>query len=144
MPAAVRCMADCAVFLDRWMLIDKGSAFVSVTLVAELVDVFRLDHGVRSFAAMGVMAVAALDFTFSYRMMGPFVDLASFGFVTVEADRRLINRHLRRVDRMARGAGDVVSAVGADVPGAQHCSGGMAPQALFVEFCSCTAAIFTV
>lgn len=47
MPAAVGRMADSTIFFDRGMFINKRSSFFLMALIAELIDIFCVDHAMR-------------------------------------------------------------------------------------------------
>jgi hypothetical protein len=62
--ASMWSVANCTIFGDRRMFINKRSPFVRMALVTELVDIFSTNHIVSCFGSMRIVTVAALDFPF--------------------------------------------------------------------------------
>lgn len=72
MTAAMRRVADRAILRNRRVLPDKGTPFVGVTLVAELVDALGLEH-MFCQGAVGIVAIGALDLAFDDGMVRELV-----------------------------------------------------------------------
>lgn len=113
--ASMRSVADSAVFFYRRMLINVWSPLVGMTLVAKLIVVVRLDHGVRQ-GAVRIVAITALYFAFVDRMVRLFVGIYFNVFVAAETNRRLSHYVGRLMNLVAGYASDIVLLVRAHVP----------------------------
>jgi len=112
---AVRGMANHAILCDRRVFMDKGSTFVSMAFVAELIGAFSLEH-VFCLGTMGVMAIGALDLAFDDWVMGPLVGIGTGIFVTIEANLCLSYGGSRGVDIVAGNTGHIILLVFAHIP----------------------------
>lgn len=139
MTAAVRGMANGAILLHRRMLPDPGAALVGMTLVAELVVGFRIDHVLRE-RAMGIVAVGTVDLAFTDWMVRHLVDIGTYVPMAIKADLGLLHGRPRLVDPMTGDAGHVVFFVRAHVPEGQFGRFFVAVQALLGKFLRRTSA----
>ena len=115
MAAAVRGVADGAVFFHRRMFKEPGAALLGMALVAELVVVFRVDHVFRQ-GAMGVMAVGAHHLALDDGMMRHLVGVGADILVAVEARLWLVYGKARGMDGVAGNAGDIILFVCTHIP----------------------------
>ena len=115
MATSMRRVTDHAILFNRWMFPGKGTAFVGMALVTELVVALGVDH-VGGQGAMGVMAVGTFDLPFDNGMMRHLVGVGTDIFVAAETDFRLFDDGAGLVESMAGDTGDIILLVCPHVP----------------------------
>jgi hypothetical protein len=128
--AAVRCVADTAILVNRLVFPHKRPSLLRMTFVAELINARCLDLG-GTHGAVGLMAVRAGDPSLYNRVVRPPVNLGLYILVTLAAGLifgagRIAQTDLGRaiarlglgspVDRMAVTAGHILLLMDAGIP----------------------------
>ena len=106
----MRIMAECAIFLDRWMFPEERASFLGMAVIAGFIDrVFNQKEVVRR--TVRIMAIAADHFGFPDRVSGTQVALRFFLDMTAKADfglRRFVEyRVMGCMYGMTGGAGQI-------------------------------------
>lgn len=139
--AAVRRVADDAIFRDWRMFPYPRTTFFRMAFVAKEIDGIGLDH-VFCLGAVGVVAIRALDFALNDGMMRHLVGIGTDIFMAVEAHCGLFYGGTRGMDIVAGDTGYIIFLVRAHIPQGKMSSFLVAAQAFLAEFIGSVSSTF--